>query len=597
VLSDEPTRSAALAEELRILGATAECGELAHLETTIAGLTGPDDGLLRAIVVLVTEREDAAYLPIRLVQAWVKTRAKSRPRFWFVTRTAQAAPQGSLCRVSVNQAALWGCGRAIAEEHPELWGGLVDLDTEPTSGEPTMLARQLVAPEGEEQVALREGRRYVLRIAKYVPGRTDIDFRWRSDGALLITGGLGDIGLHVARAAAASGVRRIILLGRTALPPRVEWNRLDPATRLGRRVAAVRELEAMGISVQTEAVDVGDEGQLRAFLAKYEAEAWPRIQGVVHAAATVDDHLAVDMDRAAFDSVMRAKLRGAQLLDQLIAEAEVFVLFSSVVAYLGLAGASNYAAANAGLDALARDRRSRGLPAVSLAWGVWQDTGLASAEVASEFGRQGIQGFSPEQAIRLFSWLFAGPNPNVLVLRVDWGTLRRARAGRGASMYGELVGTGSADGLGTESGMSSRLAEATMTERRSILEGVVRDCIAKVLKIAPARLDPRRALGTMGLSSLMAIELRNRLEAALGRSLSATLAWNYPTVAALVEHLADASAAEHRPAEPPGTGTEEPLMTTAASTGTNTSEHFAQLAELSDEDAARVLRAERSRVR
>jgi acyl transferase domain-containing protein/acyl carrier protein len=567
------------ADALVARGGRAQAAALDELESAVERCRKNDDGALRAVVVLAPEGPDAPYAPVRALKAMAAGPWRSRPRLWIATRGGQAVEEPSTARVSVDHAAAWGAGRAIAEEHPDLWGGLIDLDPAATPTESaTAVAKHLAQPGGEDQVACRGDQRFALRLSRYAREGTAPPFAWRADAAYLITGGLGDVGLHVAGALAARGVRRLVLLGRTPLPPREAWAAADPTSRVGRRIAAVRALESAGVAVHLAAVDVGDERALRGFLEQYAAEAWPPIRGVIHAAVALDNHLTVDMDRAAFDAVLGPKLRGAQLLDRLLPDLDLFVLFSSIVAYIGQAGEANYAAANAGLDALAHDRRARGLPALSVGWGVWDKTGLARAEVMNELGRQGVRGFPPEQATALLGWLCAGSAPAVAVMPIDWAAFRKARTGRGLAYYGGLVSGSSA--ASDEPELGARLARAGAAERHQLLEGVVRDGVAKVLKIAPARVDVRRTLGSMGLSSLMAMELRNRLEATLGRSLSATLAFNYPTVTAIVEYLAgdgEGSAPVHEAAP------------------VEASVEAAQIAELSDEEAALALRGRRSR--
>jgi myxalamid-type polyketide synthase MxaE and MxaD len=350
-------------------------------------------------------------------------------------------------------------------------------------------------------------------------------------------------------------------------------------------MAAVRALEAAGVAVHLAVVDLGDEAQLRGFLEQYAAEGWPPIRGVVHAAAALDNHLAGAMDRTAFDRVCGPKLDAAVMLDRLVPDLDLFVTFSSIVAYIGQSGEANYAAANAGLDALAHDRRARGLPAVSIAWGVWSNTGFARGEVgervAAELGRQGIQPFAPDRGARLFDWLCALATPTVAVLPIDWAVFRRARNGRGLSLYRDLIDARS-DVATSECQLTAALSRADLTERRRMLERLVRESVGKVLKVAPAKLDLRKSLGSMGLSSLLAMELRNRLEASLGRSLSATLAWNYPTVAALVDYLSGDVASSVAAA---------PQVSSSVSPST----HLAEVFDLSDEEAALALRRGRAR--
>jgi NAD(P)-dependent dehydrogenase (short-subunit alcohol dehydrogenase family)/acyl carrier protein len=473
----------------------------------------------------------------------------------------------------------------IADEHPDLWGGLVDLDpaTDWSSGA-ALFVRHVLADDGEDQIAFRADRRYVLRLA---PGMRDYasgSFTWRREGTYLITGGLGDIGLHIARTLVANGVRRLVLVNRTQLPPREEWGKTTPDTALGRRIAAVRALEAEGVAVHLAALDVSDESQLRSFIDRYAAEAWPPIRGVIHAAGILDSHVAAMLSPAAFDAVVGPKLRGAQNLDRLLPDLDQFVLISSTAAFLVQTGQTNYATANAGLDALAHDRRARGLPALSIAWGVWDNTGMVKGEAGernvAELARQGVHTFSSERGTKLFAWLCDCTKPHVAVLPIDWEKFRRARAGRNYPIFRRMFAS-SPGVIAAEPELNERLAQVGLAERRQMLDRVVRDAVGAVLKIAPSRLDPRKVLGTMGLTSLMAIELRNRLEGALKRPLSATLAWNYPTVEALVAHLASA----------------DPIAISVVASVkvqpvlTELTDCIGALAEISDEQAVAALRA------
>jgi phthiocerol/phenolphthiocerol synthesis type-I polyketide synthase B len=541
------------------------------------------------IVVVAPNALGAAFLPLQVLQAITRANWKIPPRLWLVTSGAQAVlpgTSGALERISVEQAALWGAGRAIAEEHPDVWGGLVDLDPANSHAtNATLLVNHLLNRDGEDQVAFRSGRRYVLRLKAIDPESRTPAFAWRSDGAYLVTGGLGSVGLHVARAMAHQGVRRLVLIGRSELPPREGWAAEAPRTSVGERVAAVRELEALGVAVHVASVDVSDEHQLTRFLERYRAEAWPPIRGVIHAAAVLAHGLASQMEPAAFDKVLDAKLRGAQLLDRLLPEAELFVVFSSITAFLPHAGISNYAAANAGLDGLVQDRRARGLSGLSIAWGTWENIGFAAEggnSGVTELRRQGIRALPPERAAALFSWLCGRAEAAIAILPIDWATFRNARKGRNSALFSKVWdATGPA--VSQPSTWSERLAAAEPGERRQLLDEIVRNGVGTVLKISPARLDPKRAFGSLGLTSLMALELRNNLEAATGLPLSATLVWNYPTITALVAHLASAwTGAASSAAQP------EHREAAFAASG-----EFGCLAEMSDIEAVAALRERR----
>ena len=585
IVSSDSEAGAVLTAALASAGALSVVAPLDRLETAVAefaqGARSPS-----GIILLATDGPHSAYLPIRMLQAVLKTKWTINPRLWFVTRGGQPVPADGPARVSVDEAALWGTGRVIAEEHPDLWGGLVDLDPSGSlSTDAAFLIRHVLAPDGEDQVAFRSKQRYVLRLTHDEKRESrPVTFAWRRDATYLITGGLGDVGLHVARSMATGGVRHLVLMNRTPLPPREEWSKATKQTVIGQRIAAIRALEMEGVAVHAAAVDVSDETQLHNFLDRHSAEGRPPIRGVVHAAGSFDNHLAGALSHSAFDAVLGPKLRGAQLLDRLLPDLDLFVLFSSTGAFLAQPGQANYAAANAGLDALAHDRRARGLPAVSIEWGVWENTGLvkdaAGQRNVTELSRQGIRSFSPERGSKLFAWLCGRTEPSIAVLPIDWATFREARKGRDFALFRGLLSE-PLDLANQKLELSGRLAAAGLAERRQLLDGVVRDAIGTVLKITPSRLDPRKALGTMGLNSLMAMELRNRLEMALGRPLSATLAWNYPTVEAIVAHLAGAapatvmSVAQVNSQQPP----------------TDLSERMNQVADLSDEQAVAALRA------
>ena len=379
----------------------------------------PDQPTCRAIVHLwsldaappeettVTSLETAQTLGcgsiLQLVKELARVERHHFPRLWMITRGAQPAGEETL-PLNTAQAPLWGLGRVIAQEHPMFWGGLMDL--EPRASLLEDVARQLwkeiSVPDGEDQIAFRQGRRYVGRLVrKRRSDSFEAPLKWRTDGSYLITGGLGDLGLSVARWMVEQGARRLILMGRSQLPPRAQWNSAEPGSRLAHQIAAIREMEALGASVHLASVDVADEVQLSAFLDEFRAEGWPPIRGVVHAAGVLQDGLLVQLDTAALNSVLRPKMMGGWLLHRLLEDAplDFFVLFSSAGSLLGQPGQGNYAAANAFLDALAHHRRAQGRPALSINWGAWSGLGFADTpggqRLAARLALLGIKSIAP----------------------------------------------------------------------------------------------------------------------------------------------------------------------------------------------------------
>jgi acyl transferase domain-containing protein/acyl carrier protein len=550
-------------------------------------LQGPARSNVAAIVVLGSDMAELPYDAVTLLQSLADAKGgRRRPRLLIVTCGAQAVDQHPRPRVAADQATLWGLGRVMAQEHPELVISLLDLDpSADTRTRAAQLAQEVFRGEGETQIALRDGRRFVLRLQALdgePPAASSVP--WPADGAWLVTGGLGEVGLHLASGMVAQGVRRLVLVGRSGLPPRTQWYSIAADSRDGRRIAAVRALEAAGAAVHLLVADVADAADLERVLRAYEEEAWPPIRGVLHAAGLLETDLATRIDRASLRRVLAAKFDGARNLDRLLPSVERFVMVSSNVATLGLPGMASYAAANAGLDAIAQDRRARGLHGLSIQSGAWMDTGMNSGVSADESMRQlndiGIQGFTPAQGVAVFHAVAGRAEACITVMPIDWTAFTASRRGRNLRLFEDCASIEAPARRGRAS-ISEQLVGADLTERRRLLDPFVRDVVGSIFKLPPARVDPRKPLGAMGLTSLMAMELRNRLESALDRPLSATLAWNYPTVEALVGFLCG---------EAPGVACHLDAVHVAAAPTPTTVD---AVAHLSDLDAARLLRRTR----
>jgi len=474
---------------------------------------------------------------------------------WLVTRGAQAVPAGS-GPVSIAQAPLWGLGRVLASEHPELWKGLIDLDPEASPSESAAhVCAEILHGDGEDQLAVRGATRYAARLVRVKGhGGGQAGSVIRADGTYLITGGFGELGLLVARWMVERGARQLILMGRTPLPPRSEWEAVEPGTRVARQIAAVGDLESLGASVHPAAVDVADEVGLTSFLRAISETGVPPIRGVVHAAGVVEPRALLELDLAGLNTVLRPKVAGAYLLHELLGHAplDFFVQFSSASSVLSSPFLGSYAAANAFLDALAHDRRARGRPALSINWGFWAEVGVG-ARYERTLGRalptRGMSGISPAQGLEVLDWALGRDLTQLAVIPLTMGQWRRfhSRAGQ-APLLARLVGdeavATAADPEAIDHAIvelravGKRVREAPPGECNGLLLACLRDQAARVLGFESSEfLDPRQPLNELGLDSLMAVELRNRLSIALGRNLPATLLFNYPTLEALAGHL------------------------------------------------------------
>ena len=566
VLGDCPELVAALREA----GASVDIAPLADMEARLGSLAL---GTPQDVLVAASSGAEAPFLVLRAAKSMQRGVAV---RLWFSTRGAQS-PLG-MERVDIDQAALWGAARVLCDERPDLWGGLLDVPAEIDLSSATRAATFLLAPGNEDQVAVRDGRAFAPRIAPAAQP-SGAALHWRTDSTYLVTGGFGDVGLVVARAMVAEGARRVILVGRAGLPNRRDWATIDPASLLGRRIASVHELEALGASVHCVSLDVSDETAVQQFLEDYAAEGWPPIRGVVHLAAMLDRSLISDTTTADFAAALASKLRSAQVLDRLLPELDCFVLFSSMSTFLPQPGMVGYVAANAGLEALAFDRRARGKPASVIVWGHWRGIGMIGGDtgdtLTAELAQRGLHAFNPEEGAALLSWAAGRTAPWIGITPIDWAAYAKARIGRSEPLLREVKGTASGGGL------AECLATAEAPERKRLLTEAIGDALTRTLQLAPNSVDETREFGAMGLTSLLGMEFRNRLERALGRALPATLAWNFPTARALAGHLAG--------------DTEAPTVRAKPSPPIQLRPGLGAVAEISDADAVAMLRERRRR--
>ncbi|MEU5950572.1 SDR family NAD(P)-dependent oxidoreductase, partial [Micromonospora sp. NPDC047465] len=504
----------------------------------VGGAGDPTDPALAGQARATTHRTLAG------LRTWLADDRFAESRLVLVTRDAVAA--GEQDAVNLRQAPVWGLLRTAQLEHPGRLQ-LVDLDDDQDSA--AVLAAAIAS--GEPQLAVRAGQVRTPRLGRVPAGVELLPGGIDPDGTVLITGGTGVLGRLLARhLATAHGVKHLLLAGR----------RGASAEGIGDLVA---ELAAAGTAVTVAACDAADPDALAALLAGVPAGR--PLTAVVHAAGVLDDGVLESMTPDRLDAVAVPKIDAAWHLHRLTEGIDLaaFVLFSSAAATLGSAGQSNYAAANAFLDALAAHRRARGLAGISLAWGLWEQasgmTGhLGDADVR-RMAEQGAAGLSTEQALDLFDAAWRLDAATVVPMRLDVGTLRtQAESGSLGPMLRALVRVPlrrSVDAAGGRTGgvpLSQRLAGLAGPERLKVVLDVVRANIAAVLGHASAdAIDPGRLFTDLGFDSLTAVDLRNRLNGLSGLRLPATLVFDYPTPTALAEKLTSEIAADAAPSTQP----------------------------------------------
>ena len=460
-----------------------------------------------------------------LMQALVKHDGAASSRLWLVTRGAM--PVGSTLP-AVAQAPLWGLGKVIALEHAELWGGMLDLAPESTQDEAAALLTEIEDSQGEDHLALRSGQRYVARLMPTQPPEPQ-GVSLKSDGTYLITGGLGALGLKIAQWMVEQGVRYLVLTGRRGASPQAQ--------------ETITSIEQTGAKVLVAQADVSDETDMVRVLEDVKAS-MPPLQGIIHAAGVVGYQAIKDIDLNTFESVLRPKVLGAWILHQLTKEMKLdfFVGFSSIASVWGSKGNAHYAAANHFLDALAYYRQGLGLPALSVNWGPWAEAGMASSEEAQQWlTRMGVKALQPDESLTALGLLLGGDSPQTTVANIDWTRFKGIYEAKGKRPLLEKIETQHKEAAKQQKQQSEilqKLEAAPESDRVSDLIAYLQAEVAAILGLGVSKLpDPSRGFFEMGMDSLMAVELKERLEASLGASLPATLAFESPTIKDLAEYL------------------------------------------------------------
>ncbi|HWM07203.1 MAG TPA: SDR family NAD(P)-dependent oxidoreductase [Actinophytocola sp.] len=454
----------------------------------------------------------AVHSALSAVRDWLSDERSDGARLAVITR-------GATTGEDLAGAAVWGLVRSAQTEHPDRFT-LVDLDGTDESEQalPAALAG------GEPQLAIRAGAVTVPRLAR--AGASTSDTRpFDPAGTVLVTGGTGTLSAALARHLVTEhGARHLVLTSRRG-----------PDAPGAADLRA--ELTELGAEVEIAACDATDRDALAALLAGI-----PDLVGVIHAAGVVDDAMVESLTPDQLDKVLRPKVDAALNLDELAGDVELFVLFSSGTGILGTAGQANYAAANNFLDALALHRHAAGRAATSLSWGLWaQDSAmtahLSDADLA-RINRGGVHAHTVEEGLALFDAAVRAGEPHLVPIKLDQAALRTAadvppplRAFNRANRRPGQARTSTV-------ALAHQLAGRSEDEQRELLSELVRTNVGTVLAHgSPEAISSEQAFKQLGFDSLTAVELRNRLNAATGLRLPATLTFDYPTPQALVEHL------------------------------------------------------------
>jgi acyl transferase domain-containing protein len=475
---------------------------------------------------------------LHLMQA---TAAVSALPLWLVTRGAQFGGGAA----GPGHAPLWGLTRAANLEQPERRCCCIDLDGEDDDAAAGWLIDEIYRADPEDQLAFRAGVRHVARLVRRSTG-TGAATVVSPDGTYLVTGGLGGLGFATACWLVESGARSLLLVGRSPAPADLT-PQLEALRRDGARVEIVQ-------------ADIADAEQVGELLALIERR-MPPLRGIFHAAGVLDDGLLGQQTPDRFHRVLAPKALGAWHLHRLTqgTPLDCFVLYSSFAALVGSVGQSSYAAANAFLDALAHHRHALGLPALSINWGAWAEVGMtARSSLGSRLAEQGLGGIQTADGLRVLAHLLATDAVQIGVAPVDWRRFAEAAPGGRipplfAVLADELATTGTAATELPQDDPARALRIASPDIRQGMIVTQLRLHVAQVLGLTGDQVGLERPLSGLGLDSLMAVELRNRVRAHLGIDVPLVRFMADASISVLASELGDrfAEAPDNLAIDPP----------------------------------------------
>nr|WP_084454461.1 beta-ketoacyl reductase [Mycobacterium interjectum] len=440
-------------------------------------------------------------------------------KLFIVTRNAQPVAEGD--RANPAHGVLWGLGRTLALEHPQIWGGILDFDA---SVPPELVAAQVLSEatntDGEDQVIYRRGERLVPRLHPRTLPADPVTLD--GNACQLVIGATGNIGPHLIRQLATMGAKTIIAVSR------------KPGLRLQ---ALTESLAAQGTILVTVAADATDEAAMSALFNQFGGDL-PPLEGIYLAAFAGQPVLLSEMTNDDVMAMFAPKVDTAALLHRLTLKTPVrhFVLFSSISGLTGSRWLAHYTATSGYLDALAYARRVMGLPATTINWGLWKSL----ADTQHQFGQvslgSGLLPMNDETAITALPLLMnPAAGAHSIMVNADWPLLAAAYRTRTALHIVDDLLQDARDTAPIPARDWSHLSSAMVREE---LETGLRDIVARELRIPEPDLENDRPLAELGLNSLMAMAIRRAAETLVGVELSATMLFNHPTVASLTEYLA-----------------------------------------------------------
>lgn len=463
------------------------------------------------------------------------------PPVWVVTKMSQQVTPEEAQHVSLLSVPLWGFAKTLFLEHPEWRGGMIDIDAKTSSDQSaTDIMAKVLSPGTEHCVAFRQNHEFAEQLL-LAPPPAQTPVKFRQDGAFVITGGLGGLGLKSAKWVIEKGAKHLILMSRKTLPPQNSWANITADHEHFAIVQALMALQKKDVKIEIASQDVRDLAQLESLFTTLKNNNTP-VRGILHAAGVNWFSKIMDLKQDAFFDTLETKIAATWKLHQLsqTLNLDCFILYSSVSALWGSVNLSHYTAANFFLDAMSLYRKGLGLTSTCVDWGPWADVGMsAKPEEQALLTKMGFTLMTPEEALAAMERELACNRPLSLIGKIDWKkyqsfidfTLQ-------PSLFEHVIVKGSAGTAEDAPDHLEDILKADPDEARNLIKQVVNMELRSVMLIESMEEIPGdKRFNFLGMDSLMAILLATKLEQYFNVKLPNTLAYNYPHINAVTEHL------------------------------------------------------------
>ncbi|MBF0117311.1 MAG: SDR family NAD(P)-dependent oxidoreductase [Desulfobacterales bacterium] len=448
---------------------------------------------------------------LKIVQELIQL-SSPLPDLWIITHQVHITED----RSNFMQAPLWGFGLSIMQEHPEINCRCIDIDSQLE-----VLTEELCYPDKERQIVFNKGNRYAARLCRYKPEENSL-ISFKSDASYLITGGMGGLGLEVAKWMAQKGAGFLVLAGRNS-----------PSDDVKRKIA---DIEKSGAKVVTICADISNKKDVSNILDKIKTSL-PKLKGIIHAAGITQDRFILEQTAEKFEKVMSPKIKGAWNLHVLTKDIHLdfFISFSSIASMIGSRGQANYCAANAFLDALAHYRQSINLPALSINWGPWADIGMAAklnARMQDAFSKSGMNLIDIESGLKVMELIFGSKIGQVGVFPLNW-TKFFNEFPVDLPLFEDFQVTQA------ESEFIQKLKSIQIAKRSEFIINYLKAEIAKIMCSESLDISQDINLFDLGFDSLMALEFRNKLQKDFACKVSSTIFSKDVTIKKIADYVKD----------------------------------------------------------